>query len=146
MITKFNELFSHKKDIKFGDYVVIRGIDYDRPGELNCNNFYGKIIDIGTSNYSSKNSVVLVELKNKLSEEELFRLEIKYKNISNTIKSTYDEIKDFNVHGVKLSGWTNKRPCCWYSDDYIVQFDSKDEYDKEVKEIEFLKNVNKYNL
>jgi hypothetical protein len=148
MITKFKELFSKKKkDFELGEYVVIRGIKYDdNKQELDCNNYYGKIIDIGTPSYSSRHKVVLVELTNKLSEEELFKLEMKYKNISSGIKSIYDEIKTFSFHGVKLSGWTKKRPCCWYAEDYIVQFNSKEEYDKEVEEIEFLKNANKYNL
>lgn len=140
MICNFNNFQLLKEDrntqFNIGDYVIIK---YDLSGVYSnistypiWHNVYGIIVDSGYFDYikSKEDNIYLVRVLCDLTDEQKihFRNQSDNKNIivrHNTNKEEYDN---------------------WFHFSYILKFDTKDEFDKEVEKIELEKAANKYNL
>lgn len=141
MICNFNnfQLLKENRNTQFniGDYVIVKhnlsGIYSKNKTIPLWDNIYGVITDIGRFNFeaSNVNNLSLVKMLCELTTEQEIFLNGNHIN-DEDIVSTYHNGKKANDS--------------WFNNEYLLKFDTKDEFDKEVEKIELEKAANKYNL
>jgi len=123
--------------LNIGDYVIVK-FDLTEVYSKNTSmplwhNIYGIIIDSGHFNYEKTeiDNLSLVSILCELTDEQ----KVFIKNEQN---SDADVVSHFNT---SIKGYDS-----WFHNDYLLKFNNKDEFDKEVEKIELEKAANKYNL
>jgi len=117
-----------------GDYVILQDT-YNKIDKLSLwNNHYGVIIDICvTLDRKIKNLLYLVHI--------ISNIEPKMKEFINI---SIDVIKNSDKDIIKPD--IDYEDCIFVASDYLIKYDTKEEFDEAVKRIEIEKTSNKYNL
>lgn len=133
--------FKKKPKFKIGDYVVLE--DHEIYGNLKpvggknfWHNYYGVIVDKG--NYTLTNKpidIFLIKILNKLSNEEIEKLRNIFKSREYIENTTSEISKEYAPKGY-----------LWINPINLKSFNSKDQWQEYVDEIEMKKTANIYNL
>lgn len=143
----FLRLKYKKRKPKVGDYVIVE--DNSIAGNVSdigkefWHNFYGIIVNTGALTHKTKNDFYLIEFLNNISIEDQEKLRIHF---INTRKSIIPSGNSGNV-GYSIYGiYVAPKNYMWFIKDKIKTFDSKEEWQKAVNQIELEKTAKQYNI